>query len=134
MRPKHTLLELPKRSDARGSLIFAQDCDHIPFPVRRFFLLYGLAKDATRGGHAHRAQHQLLVMTAGSATITVDDGQTRTPIRLDNPAMALHAPPMLWLDLENFSDGAACLVLTSDVYCEIDYIRERSEFLKLAAS
>jgi dTDP-4-dehydrorhamnose 3,5-epimerase-like enzyme len=134
MRPKHSLLELPKRSDARGNLIFAQDRDHIPFPVKRFFLLYGLCKDATRGGHAHRAQHQLLMMTAGGATVTVDDGQTRTPIRLDNPAIALHVPPMLWLDLEDFSEGAACLVLTSDVYSEKDYIRERNEFLRLAAN
>jgi len=133
MRPKHTLLELPKRTDARGNLVFAQDRDHIPFPVKRFFLLYSVARHATRGGHAHRAQHQLLVMTAGSATVTVDDGKTRTPVRLDNPAMALHAPPMLWLDLEDFSEDAACLVLTSDVYSEKDYIRERSEFLQLAA-
>jgi hypothetical protein len=133
MRPKHALLDLPKHSDVRGNLVFAQGSDHIPFPVKRFFLLYDIPGGAKRGGHAHRTQHQLLVMTAGGATITVDDGRTRTPVRLDNPTRALHVPPMLWLELEEFTASAACLVLTSDLYSEGDYIRERDEFLRLTA-
>jgi len=130
--PSHRLIELPERTDPRGALTFAQQGDHIPFAVKRFFALYGVAPDASRGGHAHRAQHQLLVLLAGAATVTVDDGKNRTPIRLDRPNLALHAPPMLWLDLDGFSPGAICMVLTSDVYAESDYIRDRAEFLKLA--
>jgi len=130
--PSHRLIELPERTDPRGALTFAQQGDHIPFAVKRFFALYGVAPGASRGGHAHRAQHQLLVLLAGAATVTVDDGKTRTPIRLDRPNLALHAPPMLWLDLDGFSPGAICMVLTSDVYAESDYIRDRAEFLKLA--
>lgn len=130
--PSHRLIELPERTDPRGALTFAQQGDHIPFAVKRFFALYGVAPGASRGGHAHRAQHQLLVLLAGAATVTVDDGKTRTPIRLDRPNLALHAPPMLWLDLDGFSPGAICMVLTSDVYAKSDYIRDRAEFLKLA--
>jgi hypothetical protein len=125
------LIELPERADARGALTFAQQGDQIPFPVKRFFALYGVAPGAGRGGHAHRAQHQLLVMLAGSATITVDDGHSRTQVRLDRPNLALHAPPMLWLELDGFSEGAVCMVLTSDIYSETDYIRDRAEFLDL---
>ncbi len=127
----HCLIELPERADARGALTFAQQGDQIPFSVKRFFALYGVAPGLSRGGHAHRAQHQLLVMLAGSVTVTVDDGTTRTPVVLDRPNLALHAPPMLWLDLEGFSEGAVCMVLTSDIYAESDYIRDRAEFLKL---
>jgi hypothetical protein len=130
--PSHRLIELPERADVRGTLIFAQERDHIPFVVKRFFALSGIAPGASRGGHAHRAQHQLLVILSGAATVIVDDGQTRTPIRLDRPNLALHAPPMLWLDLEGFSADAICMVLTSDIYSESDYIRDRAEFLKLA--
>ena len=129
--PSHQLIELPKRADSRGALTFAQQGEHIPFPVKRFFALYGVAAGASRGGHAHRAQHQFLVMLAGVATVTVDDGKTRTPVRLDRPNLALHVPPMLWLDLDSFSPDAVCMVLTSDVYAESDYIRDRAEFLKL---
>jgi hypothetical protein len=72
-------------------------------------------------------------MVSGGATITVDDGHARTPVRLDNPSQALHAPPMLWVDLDAFTPGAACMVLTSDLFSESDYIRSREEFLRLAA-
>jgi len=127
----HSLIELPERADARGALTFAQQGDHIPFAVKRFFALYDLAKGTHRGGHAHRQQHQFLVMLAGASTITVDDGNTRTPVRLDRPNLALYAPPMLWLDLAEFTPGAICMVLTSDVYAESDYIRDRNTFLEL---
>jgi UDP-2-acetamido-3-amino-2,3-dideoxy-glucuronate N-acetyltransferase len=128
---RYALVELPERNDPRGSLLFGQVPDQIPFPVQRFFVLHGVAPGMHRGGHAHRAQHQFLVMLAGSVTVTVDDGATRTPVLLDRPNLALHVPPMLWLDLDGFSADAVCMVLTSDVYSEADYIRDRAEFLKL---
>jgi hypothetical protein len=127
----YALVELPQRNDARGGLLFGQSPDHIPFPIKRFFVLHAPAPGASRGGHAHRAQHQFLVMLAGSATVTVDDGATGTPILLDRPNLGLHVPPMLWLDLDGFSPDALCMVLTSGVYAESDYIRDRAEFLKL---
>jgi len=133
MPPAHTLIELPERGDARGLLTFGQEGDHIPFPVKRFFTLYKVAAGASRGGHAHRQQHQFLVMAAGSANIIVDDGNHRTQVLLDRPNLGLHAPPMLWLELEDFSPDAICLVLASGVYDEADYIRQREDFLRLAA-
>lgn len=127
------MIELPERADARGALTFAQQGDHIPFAVKRFFAIHGVAEGASRGGHAHRAQHQFLVMLSGKASVTVDDGAARTVEMLDRPNLALHAPPMLWLELGGFSAGAVCMVLTSDIYSESDYIRDRAEFLRLAA-
>jgi hypothetical protein len=100
--------------------------------VKRFFALHDIAPNAHRGGHAHREQHQFLVMLAGGVTVTVDDGETRTEVRLDRPNLALHAPPMLWLDLDGFTPGAVCMVLASDVYAESDYIRDRDTFLLLS--
>jgi dTDP-4-dehydrorhamnose 3,5-epimerase-like enzyme len=129
----HRIIELPERRDERGALTFAQEGDHIPFPVKRFFALYDLAAGATRGGHAHREQHQLLIMLAGAATITVHDGRNSKAERLEQPNRALYAPPMHWLDLSDFTPGAACLVLTSDVYSEADYIRDRGEFMCLSS-
>ena len=65
----HTLITLPQHKDDRGILTFGQQHDHLPFPVRRIFLLSGIAPGASRGGHAHRGQHQLLIMTAGSSVV-----------------------------------------------------------------
>jgi dTDP-4-dehydrorhamnose 3,5-epimerase-like enzyme len=128
----HRLIELPEFSDARGALTFAQEGEHVPFSVKRFFALYGLRAGAQRGGHAHRLQHQFLVMLAGAATVTLDDGQSRRQVRLDRPNLGLHVPPMLWLELGDFSEDAVCMVLASDLYFESDYIRDRAEFVKLA--
>ena len=38
--------------------------------------------------------------------------------------------PGLWRDLDNFSSGAVCLVLASEVYQREDYIRDYQEFLE----
>lgn len=133
MRPSHHLIDLPERSDLRGALVFAQDGDHLPFRVRRFFALYNVLPDAMRGGHAHRLQHQLLVVFGGAVNVTVDNGQGRTTVRLDRPALGLHVPPMLWLELTEFTPGAICLVLASGLYSEEDYVRSREEFIRLTA-
>ena len=130
-RPQYALVELPERLDPRGALTFGQQGDHIPFTVKRFFALYGIPQGSHRGGHAHRAQHQFLIMLSGQAKITVDDGKTQAEILLDRPNLALYAPPMLWLELRDFSEHAVCIVLVSDVYSESDYIRDRTEFLRL---
>jgi uncharacterized RmlC-like cupin family protein len=126
------MIELSERADARGALTFAQQGDHIPFAVKRFFAIYGVAEGAGRGAHAHRTQHQFLVMLSGKAVVTVDNGAARTAVTLDRPNLALYAPPMLWLELNRFSAGAVCMVLTSDIFSEGDYIRDRAEFLRLA--
>jgi hypothetical protein len=36
---------------------------------------------------------------------------------------------MIWRELDNFSSGAVCLVLASEMYDESDYFREYSVFL-----
>jgi hypothetical protein len=41
----------------------------------------------------------------------------------------LHIPHGIWRELENFSSGAICLVLASDVFMEEDYIRDFDEFM-----
>jgi dTDP-4-dehydrorhamnose 3,5-epimerase-like enzyme len=131
-RPQPKLLDLPERVDARGALMFAQQGHHVPFPVQRLFAIYNVAEGSSRGGHAHRAQHQLLMMVAGKVTITIDDGVTSSRVLLDRPNLALYVPPMLWLELDDFSQDAVCVVLVSDVYSEADYIRDRDEFLRLS--
>lgn len=130
----HKIVSLPVIADPRGKLTFAQAGDHLPFVPKRIFYLYDVAPGAKRGGHAHIAQHQFLIVPAGRCRVTVDDGRTRQDVALENPAQGLYVPPMLWLDLDNFSPGAVCLVLTSDVYDEADYIRDMAQFRLQAAS
>ncbi len=97
---------------------FAQQGDQIPFQVRRIFYLHDIAPGAARGGHADLAQHQFLIMMAGGCTVTVDDGTTRTPIKLSLGAEALYLPPLPWLAHGEFTEDAICGVLATDLYDE----------------
>jgi len=134
MLPMHRLIELPVRSDERGSLGFAQYPQHIPFPPKRVFYLYGLPSGSSRGGHAHRRLEQFILMLAGGCEVLVDNGVERGRVNLSTPSVGLYVPPMLWLELRGFAPNAVCVVLASDVYDEADYIRDRAEFGRLVPS
>lgn len=96
------------------------------------FVLHSIAEGASRGHHAHREQHQFVVLLSGGCEIIVDDGHTRHSIILDDCSKALYAPPMLWLELRDFQPNSICAVLVSGLYDESDYIRDRMEFESLA--
>jgi dTDP-4-dehydrorhamnose 3,5-epimerase-like enzyme len=123
------IIELPTITDPRGSLSFAEGLRHVPFEIRRVFYLYGLAPGTTRGGHAHKWHDEVIVPLAGRFDIRLDDGFQTRRYTLDRPSAGLFLPRLVWQDLENFSPGAVCLVLASDVYSEADYYRRHAEFL-----
>jgi len=128
------LIDLPVRSDERGSLAFAQYPQHIPFPPQRIFYFYGLPSGCARGGHAHRRLEQFILMLAGGCEAVVDNGVECRRVSLSTPSVALYIPPMLWLELSGFTPNSVCAVLASDVYDEADYIRDRTEFDRLVPS
>jgi hypothetical protein len=59
----------------------------------------------------------------------LDDGNVKRSFVLNRPYQGLYVKPGLWRDLDDFSSGAVCMVLASDVYQEDDYIRTYEEFL-----
>ncbi|MCB0457198.1 MAG: WxcM-like domain-containing protein, partial [Flavobacteriaceae bacterium] len=48
---------------------------------------------------------------------------------LNKPFKGLLIPTETWRELENFSSGAICLVISSGEYIEEDYIRDYNQFL-----
>jgi hypothetical protein len=128
------LLSFPKISDPRGCLSYIEGSKHVPFEIRRVFYLYDVPAGQTRGGHAHRELHQVLVAVAGHFEVLVDDGVTERQFRLCHPSVGLYVPPLIWDTEVNFSPGAVCMVLASDEYDESDYYRERGEYLKAVES
>jgi WxcM-like, C-terminal len=121
------LVELPVVHNPQGNLTFIEGERHIPFPIARVYYLYDVPEGAARGGHAHRELEQLIV-PIGSFDVIVDDGNERKRITLDQPAVGLLVPRMIWRELENFSAGSFCVVLASAYYDESDYYRDYSEF------
>lgn len=127
------LVELPVISDPRGDLTFVEGGRHVPFDIRRVYYLYNVPVDAERGGHAHEELEQVVFALSGSFRITVDDGCERQEHWLRNPRRGLYISRMIWREMDNFSQGAVCMVLASMPYDETDYIREYAEFLRRQA-
>ncbi len=123
------LHRLPSAADMRGLLSYAEVGKHVPFDIKRFFLVYGVANQEVRGEHAHRTLHQFLICVHGRCNVVTDDGDNRQEFMLDDPTIGLHVPPMVWAVQYKHSSEAVLLVLASQPYDPGDYIRDYSEFL-----
>jgi UDP-2-acetamido-3-amino-2,3-dideoxy-glucuronate N-acetyltransferase len=125
---------LSTAEDLRGNLSVGEVQRDIPFEIRRYFVVYNVASKEVRGEHAHRTLHQFLVCVHGSCHVVVDDGTTREEYRLDDPAVGIYVPPMIWGTQYKYSPDAVLLVLASAPYDPADYIRSYPEFLQLCAT
>ncbi len=123
------LLELPKITDPRGSLSFAEAGRHLPFEIRRVFYLFDVPTGESRAGHALRICQQFIMAISGSFEVTVDDGRSKKRFLLDRADCGLYVPPRIWREIAAFSPGSVCLVLASEFYDEKDYLDDYAEFV-----
>lgn len=124
-----TMLELDRHhSDRKGNLTVVENGKTLPFDVKRVYYLYDIPGGESRGAHAHRELEQLIIAASGSFTVTLDDGQCKRSFFLNRPYQGLYVKPGIWRDLDDFSAGAVCMVLASDVYKAEDYIRSYDDF------
>lgn len=124
------VVELPKIADPRGNLTFVEGMRHVPFDFQRVYYLYDVPSGAERGGHAHKALHQLIIPMSGSFDVLLDDGRNKKRFQLNRPFYGLYVCPLIWRELNNFSSGSVCMVLASNIYDEADYYRDYSDFLQ----
>ena len=126
-----TIVELDKHhSDRKGNLSVVENGVTLPFDVKRVYYIYDVPGGESRGAHAHKELSQLIVAASGSFKVTLDDGQVKRTFFLNRPYQGLYVKPGMWRDLEDFSSGAVCMVLASEVYQAEDYIRDYDAFLK----
>lgn len=122
------LISLPKIEDPRGNLSVIEK-DIIPFEIKRVYYLYDVPSGAERGGHSHKSQKEFLIALSGSFDVILNDGKQEKTITLNKPNKGLLIGTEIWRELKNFSSGAVCLVIASDIFDENDYIRDFEEFL-----
>lgn len=126
-----TIVELDKHhSDRKGNLTIVENSKTLPFDVKRVYYLYDVPGGESRGSHAHRELSQLIIAASGSFRVTLDDGKIKRSFILNRPYQGLYVKSGIWRDLEDFSSGAVCLVLASEIYHAEDYIRNYDEFLE----
>ena len=126
-----SIMELDKHhSDRKGNLTVVENGTMFPFSTKRVYYLYDVPGGASRGSHAHKTLEQLIVAVSGSFRVSLDDGTNKKTFFLNRPYQGLYVRPGLWRDLEDFSSGAVCMVLASEVYQAEDYIRDYDAFLE----
>jgi UDP-2-acetamido-3-amino-2,3-dideoxy-glucuronate N-acetyltransferase len=117
--------------DLRGNLTVGEFEREIPFIPRRYFLVFDVPSEKTRGQHAHKKCHQFLICIKGKCAVVADNGSKRQEFQLDSSAVGIYLPPMTWGTQYKYSDDAILLVFASDYYCSEDYIRNYDEFIGL---
>ena len=125
------IINLPKFLDSRGNLSFVEECNHIPFEIRRTYWLYDVPGGEARGGHAYRENEEFIVALSGSFDVILDDGAEKKAFTLNRSYYGLYVPKGLWREMDNFSTNSLAMVLSSTNYDANDYVRDYDEFLKL---
>lgn len=115
--------------DMRGDLSFGEFPTDIPFEPKRYFLVFNVPSEKTRGEHAHHKCHQFLICVKGSCAVVVDDGESRCEVLLESPDVGIYLPPLTWGIQYKYSSDAVLLVFTSDYYDADDYIRNYADFV-----
>ena len=116
--------------DMRGELSVGDFMKDIPFEPKRYFLVFNVPSEKTRGEHAHYKCKQFLICVKGSCAVVVDDGENRCEVLLDSPEKGVYLPPLVWGIQYKYSPDAVLLVFASEHYDSNDYIRNYEDFLK----
>lgn len=126
------IINIPKIEDPRGNLSVIEK-EVVPFEIKRVYYLYDVPAGAERGGHSHKEQQEFLIALSGSFDVIINDGKVEKSVTLNKPFEGLLITNGIWRELKNFSSGAVCLVVASDVFSEADYIRDFNEFLAISS-
>lgn len=125
------LVELPKFSDPRGNLSFAEQNNQIPFEIKRTYWIYDVPGGENRGGHAYINTDEFIIAISGGFDVTVDDGKVKKTFTLNRSYYGLFIPKGLWREMENFSTNSLALEFASTEYNREDYVRNYEDFFRL---
>ena len=107
----------------------AEQQKHVPFGIKRIYWLRSRSESMTRGNHAHRNSHQLLVSMGGQMRVHVTNpqGAERTEL-LDDDGLGLYIPPNHWLRIE-MAPHSVLLCLSSHLFGEQVTTYDFNDFL-----
>lgn len=115
--------------EGNGGLSFFESGREIPFDIKRFYYIYGVAAEKNRGMHMHKELRQFIFCPYGEIELTLDNGFRRETICLDNPRKGILIEPGLWREMHWVKSNSVLCVAASEYYDENDYIRNYEDFL-----
>ena len=104
----------------------------VGFPVKRIFWLTRIVQGQWRGRHAHRKSKLATFAVVGSCRMTLDNGEQKETVALNQYGPGLIVGPWIWHDLFDFSEPAVILVAASTLYDEKEYLRDYDIFVQEA--
>ena len=123
------LINLRQVKDKRGDLSFSELSKDFPFEVKRVYWISNAPENQERGGHAHKTDIQVIVCAQGKVKVKLLSLDKREMhFVLDTTTGALLIPPMWWGEVL-FQDNAVLIGFSSELFNEVDYIRNKSNFL-----
>ena len=121
-------------TEGKGELSFFESGKDIPFDIKRIYYTYHVPEKAERGGHAHIKLSQLLICPYGEIELSLDDGDNRVSILLNDPSKGVLIEGLIWREMTWKKEGSLLMVAASDYYKEEDYIRNYSDFINVRNS
>ena len=70
-----------------------------------------------------------MIPLSGSFEVVLDNGKEKKSVLLNKPDKGLLINKGIWRELQNFSSGSVCLVLSSGEFDETDYVRSYKDFI-----
>lgn len=122
------IIELPKITDRRGNLSFAEEGKHIPFEIKRNYWVYDVPGGEIRGGHAYKENKEFIIALSGSFDVILDDGERSKTYSLNRSYYGLYVPEGIWRQMVNFSTNSLALIVASTSFNKADYIYDYEEF------
>ena len=116
--------------DERGSLVALEGRKSVPFDIKRVYYIFDTKEGVSRGFHAHRNLKQVVVCVTGSCRFVLDNGKQREEVVLDKSTIGLLIDGLTWREMHDFSPDCVLMVLASEHYDEVDYIRDYEVFIK----
>jgi dTDP-4-dehydrorhamnose 3,5-epimerase-like enzyme len=123
-----TLIKLPRIYDD-AFLSFLESKRHIPFQIKRVYVIYKCSAGLDRGHHVHKKTHQVIFCLQGEFDLYMDDGRRKKTIHVKKPNVGVYIPPYVWHEMRKISKDAILLVVASKYYDERDYVRNYKDFI-----
>ena len=127
MNTFYKFLNLSTIADSRGKLTVIEGEQDAPFKLERIFYMHEIVSD--RGGHAHIETDQIIIAINGSYNISVDNGNEKEIIFMNNPELGLYLPRLTFTEFSDISADAVILVLANTHYDMSKSLRTYDEFI-----
>ena len=128
------IIRFESLGDERGSLVALECNKSVPFDIKRIYYISGTEEGVSRGVHAHRNLKQVAVCVTGSCRFVLDNGREKEEVILEGATNGLLIEDLIWREMHDFSRDCVLLVLASEHYDELDYIRDYDVFIKMGSN